>query len=34
LVEKVIPTAARAAIDAGPPPPLKPEIEKPARRVP
>jgi CubicO group peptidase (beta-lactamase class C family) len=34
LVEKVIPNAARAAIDAGPPPSLKPEIEKPARRVP
>jgi CubicO group peptidase (beta-lactamase class C family) len=34
LVEKAIPTAARAAIDAGPPPPLRPEVERPARRVP
>jgi len=30
----VIPTATRDAIDAGPPPSLKPEVEKPARRVP
>jgi CubicO group peptidase (beta-lactamase class C family) len=35
LVEKVIPAAAREAIDNGPPAALlKPEIEKPARRVP
>jgi CubicO group peptidase (beta-lactamase class C family) len=34
LVEKVIPDAARAAVDAGPPPPLRPEVERPARRVP
>lgn len=34
LVETVIPNAARAAIDAGPQPALKPDVEKPARRIP
>ncbi len=34
LVEKTIPEIVRATVDAGPPRSLKPEIEKPARRIP